>query len=212
MCLYPKLIRNKKYRENKKNGGVIPPITDIRTTYVPIACGQCMECMKAKSREWQTRLMEEIKTSTNGKFVTLTFSEEQLNKIKQKVIREIKINEKNYQNKDIENEIARTATRLFLERWRKLHKKSIRHWLVTELGHQGTERIHMHGILFTDKTKEEIEQIWKYGMIWIGKYVNEKTINYIVKYIYKQDEQHKSYKPKILASIVTGKQIGRAHV
>ena len=30
MCLYPKLIKNKKYTKNKKNGGVIPAVSDIR--------------------------------------------------------------------------------------------------------------------------------------------------------------------------------------
>ena len=35
-------------------------------------------------------------------------------------------------------------------------------------------------------------------------YVNEKTINYITKYITKQDEKHKGYKPIILTSAGIG--------
>ena len=47
----------------------------------------------------------------------------------------------------------------------------------------------------------------------IQNYVNERTVNYIVKYLTKVDEKHKAYKSIVLTShIVTGKQIGRAHV
>ena len=56
MCLYPKLIKNRKYTANEKNGGIVPVFKDIRTLYVPIGCGVCMECMKKKAREWQIRL------------------------------------------------------------------------------------------------------------------------------------------------------------
>ena len=48
MCLYPKLIKNKKYQKNKKNNGKIPECNDERVLYVPVACGKCIECMKAK--------------------------------------------------------------------------------------------------------------------------------------------------------------------
>lgn len=116
MCLYPKLIKNKRYTVTKKNGGVIPPVFDERTLYVPIGCGKCIECMKQKKRNWQVRLLEEIKHDRTGKFVTLTFSEEALESLNKDV--EIK-------NMDsiIENEIATLAVRRFLERWRKKHKK-----------------------------------------------------------------------------------------
>lgn len=164
MCLYPKIIKNKKYQSNKKNGGILPAITDKRVVYVPVGCGKCMECMKKKSREWQVRVSEEIRHDKTGVFVTLTFDEENLKNLREKI--KIEQNE----NKIEDNEIARIATRLFLERWRKKYKKSVKHWLVTELGHNGTERIHMHGIIWT-KNKEEIERIWKYGIVWIGEYV-----------------------------------------
>ena len=42
-------------------------------------------------------------------------------------------------------------------------------------------------------------------MIWVGEYVNEKTINYIVKYINKIDIVHKGYTPKVLCSAGIGK-------
>lgn len=205
MCLFPKILENKKYKPNKKNGGKIPPLKDERTRYVPIACGKCIECMKMKAREWRIRLSEEIRDKTNetANFVTLTFDEKSLKYYTKLAIEKIKESE-DKKNKILENEIATIATRRFLERWRKKYKKSIKHWLVTELGHKGTERIHMHGIIWTNN-KEEIEKIWKNGITWIGDYVNERTINYIVKYIHKMDLKNKGYKPKVLTSAGIGK-------
>lgn len=192
MCLYPKLIKNKKYTPNQKNKGNVPKCNDERVKLVPVGCGNCIECRNQKKRQWQVRLHEEIKADVTGKFVTLTFSEESLNGL----CEELKTTEC--------NAIATLAVRRFLERWRKKHKKSVKHWLVTELGHENTERIHLHGIIFTDK-KEDIESMWKYGNIWVGEYVNAKTINYIVKYISKIDKDHIGYKSITLCSAGIGK-------
>ena len=191
MCLYPKLIKNRKYVSNKKNGGNIPPITDKRVLMVPVGCGKCMECKKQKARNWAVRMQEDIRENKNGLFVTYTFSEIELQKIDNEI--------KGLTGYDRDNEICRIAIRRYLERWRKKYKKSLRHWLVTELGHTGTERVHIHGIVWTDK-KKDVEKIWKYGRTWIGEYVNAKTINYIVKYVNKVDPVHKEYNSKIFTS------------
>lgn len=197
MCLYPTLVKNPKYKKNKKNGGNIPAVCDNRVLYVPVGCGKCMECMKDKSRNWRVRLLEEIKHSKNGKFVTLTFSNESIKELANDLNSEL-------DGYDRDNEIATIAVRRFLERWRKKHKKSVRHWLITELGQTNTENIHLHGIIFTDKVKD-IDNIWKYGHVWVGEFVNEKTINYITKYVTKTDLKHREYKPKILTSSGIGK-------
>lgn len=199
MCLYPKLIKNPKYKSNKKNGGVVPAVHDPRVLYVPIACGKCMECCKAKAREWQIRLLEDIKTNKNGKFITLTFSNESIKKICK--LEEVKATE----GYDKDNKIATIAVRMFLERWRKKYSKSVRHWLITELGHNGTENVHLHGIIFTNESYNTIKDLWNYGYIWprdntTKTWVDNKTINYITKYVTKIDIQHKYYKPKILTS------------
>lgn len=197
MCLYPNIIKNKKYTANKKNGGNIPTPTDKRVLYVPVKCGKCMECAKQKSREWQVRLNEDIKHNKNAQFVTLTFSNEEYTKLSKEITK--------LDGYERDNEIAKKAVRRFCEKWRKKNGKSIRHWLITELGHQGTENIHMHGILWTDKP-EEIAERWRYGFIWIGTWVNEATIGYITKYVTKTDEKHKEYIPKIYCSAGLGKE------
>ena len=146
MCLYPKLLKNRKYIKNKKNGGEIPPLDDERKRYVPVGCGKCMECRNMKAREWSVRLQEEIRTDKRGKFITMSFDDETLVKIGEEI--------KGLDGYDLENQIATIATRRFLERWRKEVKKSVKHWLVTELGQKSTERIHIHGILWTEKSNE----------------------------------------------------------
>lgn len=194
MCLYPKLIRNPKYKPNRKNNFTPPVCTDRRVLYVPIGCGNCIECRKQKSREWQVRLNEELKERKLAYFVTLTFTNEDLSKLK----KETQLSEC--------NALAQIATRRFLERWRKKYKKSIRHWLITELGHENTERIHIHGILFPDFiiNNDILECIWSYGQTYVGDYCNAKTINYVIKYITKIDIDHKGFKAQIFCSAGIG--------
>ena len=221
MCLYPRLIRNPKYTKTQKNEGIIPLVHDSRVLSVPIGCGRCIECKKAKSREWQVRIMEDIKEHKNGKFIALTFSDQSIKElcdheitktdrktgeITKHIIGELPPYER-------ENAIATRAMRLFNERWRKEYKKAIRHWAVTELGHRGTKNIHLHGIIWTDiEQLKTLENYWKYGWVWNGEkkngiirnYVNERTVNYIVKYVSKMDLEHQCYNPKILTSAGIG--------
>ena len=230
MCLYPRLMSNPKYRANKKNGGVIPPCLDNRVKYVPIGCGVCIECRGQKARNWQVRLLEDIKENRNGKFVTLTFSTESIKKlIKQddeRTWKKAKVDEEtgevikdkslaDLRGYDLDNGLVTVAVRYFLERWRKEHKKSLRHWLISELGQNGEEHVHLHGIVWTDDV-EKIRRIWQYGFVWVGyeknsvkggieNYVNEKTVNYITKYVTKIDPLHKAYMPVILCSPGIGK-------
>jgi len=207
MCTYSKLILNPKYKPNKKNRYNPPRLKDERVKYVPIGCKECRECRRQKAREWQTRLTEDIKENKNGKFITLTFSNDA---IKKYANTEKMIDINGY---DLDNQIATKAVRLFLERWRKKYGKSLRHWLVTEIGHNGTENIHMHGIIWTNESMKTVEQIWntgeiKNGFVWKGQehkgklinYVSERTVNYMTKYVTKKDLEHQNYNAIILTS------------
>jgi len=243
MCYYPSLIQNKKYLPNKKNGGVVDyakimSVTfDKRVLTVPVGCGRCIECRKQRAKEWQIRLLEDVRHNTNGKFITLTFSDESIKKLAKEVTQKetkIVIGEKSYVDKngkqrkrykykkvteeiklegyETDNAIATLGVRRFLERWRKEYGKSLRHWFITELGHKGTENVHMHGIVWTDEEAKKLEKHWKYGYIYIGEkngkkiknYVTEKTVNYITKYVSKMDFNHQEYKSKIMTSAGIG--------
>lgn len=196
MCLYPKVILNPKYRANKKNGGVIPPLPDERVKYVSVGCGKCIECCHQKANAWRQRLYEELKEN-KGKFVTLTFSDQSIKELAEELGVEGQC-----------NAVAGLAMRRFLERWRKKHKTSVRHFFITELGSKNkSERLHLHGILFTDSlTNENLEEIWKYGRVDVGNKCNEKSVNYIVKYIHKPDIEHPDYQPQTFCSAGIGKK------
>lgn len=195
MCLYPKFVLNPKYKPNKKNRGVIPPVSDYRVLYVPIGCKQCMECKKQKAMNWKTRLLEDVKVNREATFVTLTFNKQAFETLAKQA--------PDIKGYTLDNWIATRAVRLFLERWRKEHKKSLRHWLVTELGHNGTENVHLHGIVWS-KNVHKIRKHWQYGFVWCGTYVNERTVSYITKYVTKTDLKHKYYNPIILTSAGIG--------
>lgn len=192
MCLYPKLIKNKRYRNTKKNKGIIPECPDERLKYVTAACGKCYECRKQKARAWQVRMSEEIRQNPNALFVTLTITDEWCLAIKKKY---------NLKN---EEECIKKMIRLWLERVRKQTKKSLKHWFTTEKGGNNTERYHLHGIVWNAKNETVITKLWQYGFTFIGSFVNEKTINYITKYITKTDLKHKNFSPIILCSAGIG--------
>lgn len=217
MCLYPKKIYNKKYTPNKKNGGKVPeapiigtidvqgievPIHDTRVLQIEVPCGNCEECRKGKARQWQIRLGEEIKEWKYKYFITLTFSPKELEELCKKTrLKEC-------------NAVMGYAVRHMLERYRKDKKTSLKHWIITELGHENTERIHGHGLLMSNDPLEFIKsnkenfytwKYWKYGLVYVGQYVNMQTINYIVKYINKIDTDHKGFVGEILCSPGIGK-------
>ncbi len=200
MCLFPTIRKNPKYGVTKKNKGNVPHLNDIRVGHVPIGCSWCMECMKKKANEWKVRLREDIKDYKNGSMVTLTISEENFMKLAEDV-------EGRPSGYALDNAVAKLAVRRYLERWRKKTGKSVRHWLTTELGQNGLEKIHLHGIIYS-RNFDMIEERWGYGWVHKGRmkngerinYVNSKTINYLTKYITKPDKKHKSYKPIMLNS------------
>lgn len=211
MCLYPKLIPNPKYKANQKNNGIVPECKDLRLKVVAIGCSNCMECTKQKASSWKSRLSYEL-TKGIPKWVCLTFSNESIRVITAKgkaKIRENKISVvkpiSELQGYERDNAIAKQGVRWFLERWRKKFGVSLKHWFVTELGHNGTENIHLHGFVWTNEEYKMVEEIWKWGYIYPYRkdqkvWVNNKTINYMVKYMSKKDLKHKYYKPMILTS------------
>ncbi len=206
MCLYPTKIKNKKYQATKKNGGVPPlkPVYFDTISMVSVDCGRCIECRKKKARDWQMRLSEEMRsTDLRGYFVTWTFSDESLKDLREILRKEDE--SRTWENFEDENQICRIAVRRYLERWRKKHGKSLRHWMITEKGQSNSERVHMHGIVWTNEDKEDITDRWGYGICDIGKKgVGELSAGYLVKYMSKVDEKHKEYKSKVFASAGIG--------
>lgn len=192
MCLYPKLILNRRYLPSKKNGGVTPVCPDERLRYVTAECGDCYECRRQKQRQWQVRMQEELRENPNAYFMTLTIDDKSYKELKKAA------------EDKTDNGIATIAMRRMLERIRKKTGKSIRHWFVTELGQEKTERVHLHGIIWGIGADKLVEEKWNYGIIFTGFWVNEQTVNYITKYMLKVDEKHPMFRGKVLCSAGLG--------
>lgn len=195
MCLFVRTVKNKRYTKTKKNGGNVPECPDERLKSIPAKCGKCIECKKEYARNWQVRLSHELRKHEGPiRFMTMTFSDEAIKKL-------------NAKHEWGDNDMAKKAVEKFLDRWKHKYKKAPKHWLITERGQKGSERIHIHGFIWTELDAEEIEKLWKYGWVDTGLYVNEKSIAYCVKYVYKHDSKHLDFKPKIFATKGLGKGI-----
>ena len=127
------------------------------------------------------RILPELLDSKSAIFFTGTFSDEAIENIK-----------KQYEVKE-ENDIATKANRLFLERLRKKYNIKLTHWCITELGSK-RGRIHIHGIFFIKEDqdikyiKDKIKKEWDFGWNYLGYVDQGKTINYITKYMLKENE------------------------
>lgn len=200
MCLYPKLIRNRKYTANKKNGGNVPYLWDDRIGLTPIGCGQCLECRKKKARDWQVRLSEEIRDNRDGVFVTFTMSNETIRKETYKIKKQCKESGLSMPNGyHLDYAIASNRMARWISQWRNLNSgKRPKYWIITELGHEGTENLHFHGVVFGDRTM--IKKSWGKDFIYLGYSMDERCINYITKYVTKIDTDHKNFKARIYCS------------
>lgn len=198
MCYFTKKVLNKRFLPNRKNRWEPPVCTDERFRYVEVECGHCFECRKKKRREWRIRNYEQLKETPTAIFFTGTVSPQRYEYICKKY---------GYKNDGTQdNEIITKIQRLFLERIRKQTGYSIKHWCVTEKGHTNTRRIHIHGLYYAThkETKWQLTKIlfenWIDGYRFYGKYVNEKTINYVSKYMTKKDEDNPEYIGIVLCS------------
>lgn len=205
MCIYTTRILNKRFLPTKKNYYNPPACTDERLRYIEVECGRCRECLQKKGREWRIRNYEQLKETPTAVFFTGTFTNERIKELCERY--SIDPNDA--------NEIATKEVRLFLERLRKYNKgKSVKHWIVTEKGHTNTRRIHIHGLFYAENghTKQSLTWLlknqWIAGYCYTGKYVNEKTINYVSKYLTKLDEVNKDFVGKVLCS----KGLGSSYV
>lgn len=193
MCKNKIVIRNKRYQPTKKNGYTKETPRDRRLAYIEIPCGECKECKKKRKEMWRLRIENELLDSKSAIFFTGTFSDEAIENIK----KQYKVEE--------ENDIATKANRLFLERLRKKHGIKLTHWCITELGAK-KGRIHIHGIFFIKENqdieyiKDKIKREWDFGWNYLGYVDQGRTINYITKYMLKENENFKEFKPKVLAS------------
>lgn len=216
MCLYPEKRPNPRYVIFDEHGKKIYlPVDDKRKYVIETKCGKCSDCRKENSIKYEQFLISELQYN-KGISVALTFSPEEL----QILADELKTTDA--------NTILETAIIRFKLRYKAKYGENPRMFLISELGSpdkriskkgitmKNTERAHLHGILFrkdkflatyepTNKQHftrllRELNQLWKYGYVWLGDYCTSKTVGYLLKYYTKQDKYHKHYKPLIKKS------------
>lgn len=140
----------------------------VQRHYVP--CGKCNYCLATKRADWSLRLSKELKTALSAKFLTFTYSDENLPR---NDCGFTTFNKKHVQD--------------FMKRLRKetakVSKVSLRYYLVAEYG-EHTFRPHYHAIMFNLPVTviPKLPEIWSLGHIHIGD-VSDASINYVTKYV-----------------------------
>ncbi len=153
-CLHPFVIKNPNLMVNG----------DMRQT-IEVPCGHCAACRIARSREWAVRLLHESEFWDEYCFVTLTYSEENLNSY-------------SLQPRDLT---------LFFKRLRKdLGERKIKYFACGEYGDR-FGRPHFHAIIFGLGTSDKklIEENWPYGFVKVGT-LTYQSCRYVAGYVQKK--------------------------
>lgn len=142
-----------------------------RIDRVSVPCGKCSSCLSNKRQSWAVRLSEEMKVSSNHRFITLTYNDD-----------------------NNTGSVSKTDVQLFLKRLRHYCSKvnpdlNQRYYIAGEYGTKG-HRPHYHALLFNLPVLNELDlydligKSWQKGHSYIGT-VTERSISYVAKYLLK---------------------------
>ena len=135
-----------------------------------VPCGKCGMCRANRRTEWSFRILKEFEESTSATFLTLTYQESKIPKLKGK------------------QSLRKKDWQLFMKRLRKKTKNKIRYYAVGEYGTK-SNRPHYHAIIFGlgNKPHKSVLQSWAdgnktpLGHSYIGN-VTHASIHYVTKY------------------------------
>lgn len=221
-CYHPVLMRNPRYLQlsTKIVRSLANPdsfsqdyATDaneefvITKPYIYAPCRRCPACLKLRSLEWQGRLIREYEYQRSlGKrtlFVTLT-----------------------YDNVSIKHAMATYKKDIarFFDRMRSKYRRSIRHYVVAELGDK-KGRFHCHALLFDApenlrpvdhfrRTKAGIlcgsnpilRERWSHGIVECSWLKGASGAAYVAKYVSKQKPN--KYVRDFFGSIICSNGLG----
>ena len=135
-------------------------------------CGKCPACLANRAQEWTYRLFAENKLHKKSCFVTLTYSDENLERLYLSPSGLYSLSKKELQN--------------FNKRLRKNLSERIRFYGVGEYGGH-TKRPHFHEIIFGLGVEDRklIEQAWPFGFVTVGN-VSPSSIAYVARYCVKK--------------------------
>ena len=144
-----------------------PVLERCKTGHIEVVerpCGKCPACLANRAQEWTYRLFAESKLHANSCFVTLTYSDESLNRLYLSPSGLYSLSKKELQNLS----------------------SRIRFYGVGEYGGQ-TKRPHYHDIIFglSPDDRPEIEKAWPYGFVTVGQ-VTPASMAYVARYCTKK--------------------------
>nr|QJB18822.1 MAG: replication initiator protein [Microvirus sp.] len=183
-CISPINIANPKGNSNKDR--------------LTVPCGKCLECLQKKRADWSFRINQELKKSKSALFITFTYSDEKLPKDGNLNKRHFQLFMKSLRRK---NEIMVQSQETNYNVSESLKSPPIKYYAVGEYGTL-TLRPHYHAIIFniSQAIANELQNLWEYGMIHIGK-VSTASIHYTTKYmITKQNDKNMAVKSFALIS------------
>lgn len=163
-CFSPSSVPDKRFKSKR-----------VRLT---VPCGNCAACITNKRNEWASRLRIENRYAKSAYFVTLTYSDDN-----------IEINPIPNCHGEIigyHGTLNKDHIQKFMKRLRKGNKSKIRYYLVGEYGEKGN-RPHYHMLIFGldyhgDRLKKYILDKWNKGTIDIGT-VTPASIKYVTNYM-----------------------------
>lgn len=139
-----------------------------RGSILTLPCGKCGACLYNRRADWSYRLAVQYHHSDNGKFLTLTYSDEYL---------------PIYNGYPILDKYHLTTFHKRLRKFQDGNKAS--KYKYYSVGEYGTKhgRPHYHVMAFNiwPKTQNALEDLWPLGEVHIGD-VNGSSIHYMTKY------------------------------
>lgn len=165
-CPYPFAV------EMKTEGG-------IRTGFrEKVPCGRCNICRMKHRKMWAFRMTQELKTSVNAFFITLTYNEENAPRTPEGWTTLDKDHVKSFIKRIKQRQVRNTAE----------FTHPLRYLLVGEYGDL-TLRAHYHAIIYNihDSTLDDLHNIWGQGHVHLGT-VSDKRIMYTTKYMMKDKD------------------------
>ena len=149
--------------------------------YIYCPCGKCAWCRKDKRDEWYLRFKVESQHNEFTKFVTLTYTDEQL-----PFFLDDETGEYGYR-------ADKTHIQKFIKRLRKAGHK-FKYFIVSEYAPK-TRRPHYHGIFFSDEnlTDEVIRKHWDKG-VTDTQDADDGALKYVTKYILKGSDRDGNFK------------------
>lgn len=207
-CYHPMTAyRSRVQDENGKRGIVFNIADGLSDMPLTLPCGQCIGCRLERSRQWAIRCIHEAQLHPENSFITLTFSDEHMNKDKS---------------------LVKADFQKFMKRLRKRHDdRKIRYFHCGEYG-ELLKRPHHHACLFgfdfPDKvhystrngvklyTSEELLLLWPYGFSTVGD-VTFESAAYVARYVMKKitgKEGEKEYAGRIPPYVTMSRRPGIA--